>query len=160
MSDLAALADRLEALVKDAVDPLDTKVWASDLGVFVIDNRAAILTALRASRPEPAADAATRVADATLCQWGKPGDCGREDNPCLCEAAAKAALSALARPEADEGAVRKADEIFDDITRGGPTVDAVMREDWATVAEWMRQRAEDGLAVTRAALAAAQEGSR
>lgn len=69
-------------------------------------------------------------------------------------------VRATAPAEADEGAVRKADEIFDDITRGGPTVDAVMREDWATVAEWMRQRAEDGLAVTRAALAAAQEGQR
>lgn len=36
-------------------------------------------------------------------------------------------------------------EALDDITRGGPTVDAVIREDWQAVAEWQRQRAEEAL---------------
>ena len=35
---------------------------------------------------------------------------------------------------------------LDDIKGGGPTVDAVLREEWALVAEWMSQRAEDALA--------------
>lgn len=181
MSDLAALADGLIDRIETACH--ERSIWnyeaaedaEKELARFCAEHKAALLAALRASRrglgavcnsPEPAADAVEAMARAMfLIPTPNPGRGSIlpfAEQPTVIRNVwlerARAALSALPRPEADEGAVRKADEIFDDITRGGPTVDAVMREDWATVAEWMRQRAEDGLAVTRAALAAAQEG--
>lgn len=159
------LADEIERRVRDIGRSPRPENDATSLGFWVAGQLQSLLTALRASRPEPTADAVEAVARA-LCEKSlHPRVCPCKGREFRCDdehpgVMARAALSALPRPEADEGAVRKADEIFDDITRGGPTVDAVMREDWATVAEWMRQRAEDGLAVTRAALAAAQEGSK
>ena len=174
MSDLAALADGLIDRIETACH--ERSIWnyeaaedaEKELARFCAEHKAALLAALRASRRGLEADAVEAMARAMfLIPTPNPGRGSIlpfAEQPTVIRNVwlerARAALSALPRPEADEGAVRKADEIFDDITRGGPTVDAVMREDWATVAEWMRQRAEDGLAVTRAAIAAAQEGSR
>ena len=168
MSDLADEIERLCGAAAGAETTARQDGLIAKLYVLIEANLPAITAALRASRPERAADAVEAMARAMfLIPTPNPGRGSIlpfAEQPTVIRNVwlerARAALSALPRPEADEGAVRKADEIFDDITRGGPTVDAVMREDWATVAEWMRQRAEDGLAVTRAALAAAQEGQR
>lgn len=47
------------------------------------------------------------------------------------------------------GEVERLRAALDDITRGGPTVDAVLRGEWESVAEWMRGRAEAALQAQR-----------
>lgn len=162
-SKLCALVDQWNELRKPLMAPAKEhkrRDIAEHEVRFQIANAAALLAwhLRRPASPTVAAGdvaaAAIRVADATLCQWAPPGDCGRDGQPCLCEEAARAVLAALPRPEADEGVVAVTDAMVEaalvewlDCTAEfiEPTVTPVMHER-------MRQ-------AISAALAAAQEES-
>jgi hypothetical protein len=64
MTDLAAKLAELASKWRRTPALLAADAAADDLATFVDDNLAAILTAIRASRPEPAADAVEAVAEA------------------------------------------------------------------------------------------------
>ena len=178
MTDLAALADempprevadRLEYLSRayDTFAASGDYVGMGDYGTaikaIVRTNLSAILAALRASRPEPTADAVEAVARA-LCEKSlHPRVCPCKGREFRCDdehpgVMARAALSALPRPEADEGAV-PFPATFEEFTNK-------LRR-WCELAEkgqlsWPaagREIVRDADTL-RAALAAAQEGQR
>lgn len=92
------LADLLEARANAAAERgapgeyMVTMDIALHVRSGVLTRRAALQPASGDARAE-VERAAIRVADATLCQWAPPGDCGRDGLRCLCEAAARAALA-------------------------------------------------------------------
>jgi hypothetical protein len=55
----------------------------------------------------------------------------------------------MARMDRMEEALASAATVLDDIRRGGPTVDAVLRGSWKLCAEWAFERAEEGYRAIR-----------